>query len=208
MKQISFWEVEAEQLLTGLVPKFERGDDIFVLSLDVVQKGKVSYCFICGDDAAPYYGYSVDFQNGMHTVTWDMEIGDRTFSALVPAQNRAAEISRTLTKIAPQELKFVDKCGFEYTRNHDNYLLTAGLAKVGKDRLYEHNFMCYHFLRNFKSEKKRDEEYNRLLRDMESECVKREGKRSEFKPIILYKSVQGIYASRGYVEHEGAHVRA
>lgn len=205
MNQLSFFDLQAEQRCASLVPRFKSGDDIFLLSLDVVEQGKVSHCFICDEHGeSPYYGYHVDFPNGLHSTAWDTEINLKAFHTAKQAQIKADAVSKQLTKIEPSELEYFDAVGFEYVRKSDNYVLTAGVAKVGETQLYEYKFMCYHFLRELPNAEKRDREYTKLVKELQAEGGSES--QTDFAPEVLYKAASGVYASRGYVEHNGAYI--
>ena len=64
----------------------------------------------------------------------------------------------------PNDLYLQDCVSLEYTRKLDGYVLKAVLAKAGDTKLYEKDFYCYHFLREYETQKERDKEYDRMLK--------------------------------------------
>lgn len=183
-------------------PQFRGGQIVFVRSLDVVLSATIGHSWICGEKSEnPYYGYDINFFDGGHTVLWDYNIGNTLFTDKPSAQASASEAEKHIVKINPESMELLELKSYGYIRESDNHALTATLAKVGEKQIYEHEFMCYHFLRSYPDRKKRDEAYRTLLCRITKEAEKHIAR--ELKPPvleILYKVDDSMYASRGFAE--------
>jgi len=184
------------------IPKIAIGQAIFMLSLDVVLCGTVERFWLCGEnDKNQYYGYSIDFCDSSHNTIWDYNVGDTVFFDEQKAYEKASQIGSSLIKLNPKSLQLSDLKSFAYIRKMDNHRLTATIAKVGDKQLYEHDFMCYHFLREYANTEKRDKEYHTLLKKMSEEAEQSEA--CELNPPsleTLYKVDKSLYSSLGYAE--------
>ena len=182
-------------------PKLFDGEVVFIRSLDTVISGRVNHSWLCGDDEI-YFGYSVDLNNGAHTVVWDHLIGDKVFTSEKCATEKADSLF--FDKIEPKDLLLNDSRSFEYCRNLDGHRLTATIAKIGDTQLYEHNFVCYHFIRNYPNSKSRDKAYKDILSKIIKDVEIYSAKELQAPVLdVLYKVDKNLYASRGYAEFHG-----
>lgn len=185
-----------------VLPQFHKGQPIFVRSLDVVLSATIGRSWLCGEkNDSPYYGYDIDFSDGSHTVLWDYNIGNTLFADEPAAQIAAIEAKNLLVKINPENMDLLELKSYGYIRELDNHALTATLAKVGENQIYEHEFMCYHFLRRYSDRKKRDKTYQELLTKIQREAEMNNA--CEMNPPtleVLYKVDNSMYASRGFAE--------
>ena len=185
------------------MPKFSNGEEVFILILDTVIGGKINRSWICGEDEEkPYYGYGVDLEDGSHTVVWDYLAGKEVFKSKESATVKANSLS--FEKIDPHKLLLEECRSFEYYRELDGYKLTATIAKIGEAQLYEHNFMCYHFIREYPNKKSRDKAYmENLSKTIES--AERHSAVELQAPVLetLYRVNKSLYGSIGYAKHNG-----
>lgn len=186
------------------LPKFTCNQIVFILSLDIVLIGYIGNSWICEDfNNKSYYEYSINFDNGLHTVVWDRDIEKMVFTNIEEAQKCANLAENALIKVDPQTLDFIDLHCYEYIRESDNKKLTATLAKVGDNQIYEHEFMCYHFLREYPNTQKRDKEYNNLLNKICKEAKFYNAIELNYPVIeVLYKVEDCLYSSREFAENK------
>jgi len=203
--QISLFDIINEARRYEAIPAFKKGQDIFIVSLDVVLEGTVGYSWICGQgEENPYFGYSIDYAGGTHTTVWDYSIGKTVFDCKEKAENAAAAIVPLISKITPNEVIAHDVRSFGYLRDFDKYKLTAIVAKVGETQLYEKGFTCYHFLRTYKTKAARDKEYKTALNKAVSESDANRGVELEIPPYEdLYRVTKDLFASRVYALEHG-----
>lgn len=208
--QISLFDTIAENNRNEAIPLFCKHQIIFILSLDVVLKGTVDHFWVCGgEDDDPYFGYSVDLAKGGHTVVWDQNVGSTVFGSCAEAETAATKIAPLIVKITPKDITAHDVRSFGYRRSCDGYELTSIIAKVGETQLYEKGFMCYHFLRTYKSKAERDKEYKTALNKAISEAEWNRGVDLENPPYeVLYRVTKDLYASREYALCHGAEYAA
>jgi len=204
-EQMNLFDILANALADQAQPKLSVNQTVFILSLDVVLKGTVNHLWVCGKDSnEPYFGYSIDLEIGYHNVVWDYNIGKTVFTNHLEAENVASQISKLMVKVVPSETIVHDCRSFEYYRNCDNYKLEAIIAKVGETQLYEKGFMCYHFLRTYPNQAKRDKGYRELLKKMTEEVERTGGRESENAPFEeLYRVTDTLFASREYALQHG-----
>lgn len=183
-------------------PQLADGDTVYILSLDVVERGKIKRSFICGEQSEnPYFGYNVKLDDG-HTTVWDYLMGERVFKCEQDARRKVDSLC--FEKIRPCELDFVECKSFSYIRGLDGHELTATIGKVGERQLYEHKFICYHFLKEYACTEERDAAYSKMFAELSEEAEHSNAK--ELIPPaldVLYKVNAELYASRGYAEHNG-----
>lgn len=183
-------------------PKFFNGQEIFIRKLDTIISGKVNRNWLCSNKNEEYYGYSVDLKDGTHTVVWDYLIGDEVFLNKESAINKAESL--LFEKIDPIKLPLNECRSFEFYRTSDGYRLTATIAKLDETQLYEHSYMCYHFLKEYPNKKSRDKAYIKSLSN-----IIEHGKMYLAKELIipeldvLYKVNETLYASRDYAKFNG-----
>lgn len=198
--QMSIFEIAQEERCKSVSPIFEIGQNVFVLSLDVVMRGVVERMWLCGKDSeAPYFGYSISGSG--RGVVWDTDVNKTLFDNKADANRKAASIGQRIVEFAPSEIEAHDLCGFEYYRECDDYRLTSCAAKVGDIQLYEHDYYCYHFLRTFPTQKERNKAYKKLLNKIFEESDRSgavELAEPEFE--VLYRVTDTLYASREYAE--------
>jgi hypothetical protein len=183
-------------------PQFSKGDPVYVLSLDVVLPGTIGHSWLCrGEDENQFYGYDVKFQNGSHTTITDLSIGEEVFCDEISANKKADSVKSLYVKIELDKTQMETCRSFEYIRPLDGHKLTATVAKVGEDMLYEHGFYCYHFLRKYQNQKKRDDAFRKMLAKLLTETDSFGGTEVQ-DPYIdtLYKVTDELYASRGYAK--------
>lgn len=205
--QISLFDLLSVKRWEEAKPCLTIGQDIFLLNLDVVRKGAVSrmwLCDKCGD--APFYGYSIDLENGSHTVTWDTEIGKGFFASEAEASVAAVKVTPTLDKMTLRETDIHDRRSFKYCRSSDQRELTATVAKVGENQIYWKDFITYHFLETYPTPAIRDKKYREYLKKMQSESGNQGGTEVVGQPLaeILYRSTDTRYASWEYSERNGS----
>lgn len=203
--QLNLFEMLSNALAEQAQPLLSKGQTIFILSLDVVLKGMVNHFWVCGKNGKePYFGYSIDLEIGHHTVVWDYNISKTVFASQLEAEKIASQISKQMVKIIPSELAVYDCRSFEYYRDCDNYKLEAVVAKAGETQLYEKAFMCYHFLRTYPNQAKRDTEYKSELKKMLEEVERTGGKETYDVPFEeLYRVTDTLFASREYALMHG-----
>ncbi|WP_312694090.1 hypothetical protein [Caproiciproducens sp.] len=200
--QIGFFDYLLSKNQT--VPHFSDGQPVFVRSLDVVLEGIIERSWLCGEKTEnSYFGYSIDFSGRGHTTVWDYNIGDIAFDDKGKALEAARKAEKALIKIHPENMDLLDLKSYGYIRELDNHALTATIAKVGERQIYEHEFMCYHFLRSYPNQKKRDDTYRKLLAKITEEserCGACEMNPPDFD--VLYKVDESLYASREFAERK------
>ena len=204
--QINLFDELVEMAKREAIPKFETGQRVFVLSLDAILAGAVNRSWVCGREGEdPYFGYSIDLDEGLHTTVWDYNIGKTLFENLEDADKSAACITPCLVKILPNNIQAHDVKVFAYNRNCDGYRLEAIVGKVGDTQLYEKGFCCYHFLRTYPTQKERDKEYKTALNKAQAE-LQYVGCGEIKDPVYetLYRVTDSLFASREYALNHGA----
>lgn len=180
-------------------PTFHARQTVFVRSVDMILPAVIERSFLIDRDAGQYYGYHLAYVGGGRTVLWDHSIGDKLFSSAEYAREVAEKVKPE--KISPDSLSLTDIVSYRYIRQLDGHGLTATLAKSGDKKLYEHEFMCYHFLRKYPNQKSRDKAYVDLLKKITQESDDYSAV-SLNPPALetLYKVNDKLYASREYAE--------
>lgn len=184
-------------------PKLANGEIVYIRILDTVVSGKVNRNWVCGEGKGEtYFGYDVDLEYGMHDVVWDYLIGNEVFLNEKSAIQKAKSL--LYEKINPKEI-LLDECkSFEYYRELDGHRLTATIAKIGETQLYEHNFMCYHFIRSYPNKLRRDKAYTENLSKIIEEVERHLASELQAPALdVLYKVNASLYASIGYAKHNG-----
>lgn len=201
MEQISMMKMLDEK---G-TPLFEKGDAIFVRELDFVIPAVVSSAFYIPPSRYREKGewrYVLDLATGGHDVKGERDLGSTLF-----AEHEDAEKACLLKKYDKIHLgadDLHDAMGFRFTRDDDGRVLTSTVAKYGDIWVYERGFMCYAFLRRFKTEKERDKEYKKLVTKVERDAQWHGAERAENNEVDpLYRVSADVYASRGYAKHHG-----
>jgi len=199
MEQLNIFDIMADN--NKPEPQFKKGDIVFVLELDIVLRGTIDYSWICGSGENPrYYGYSVDLDGFGHTTIWDYQIGEAVFNDESAALAMAE--SKHYDKLTVREDMLKDFKCFEYKRSVDGYRMQAAVGKIGDTQLYEHNYMCYRFVRQYQNAKKRDEAYKSLLKRIFEDTQRYQGVTNEtYEHEALYMVTDELYASRGYAIH-------
>ena len=198
--QINLFDIIAEQETVPLIPL---NTPIFIVEFDVVLRATATRYWLCTHNPKSYYGYNINFENGGCNTIWDYSIGDMVFFSQEEAEKAASECQHD--KIDPGRIT-LDECqSWEYFRELDNHRLTATIAKIGDTRLYDHDFMCYHFIREFSTKATRDKEYKKLKLKIIEEASARNATELEtpvFETVYradVYNNI--IYSSRAHALH-------
>lgn len=148
-------------------PLFSKGDSVYIVDLDRLKSGVITYAYLCGENT--YYGYWLDFDNGGHDTIWDRDIGTRAFFTFEDAHVMQQKNAENILKINPNALSLKEHKSFQYTRDHDNYVMTANIAKIGENQIVYKDYYTYTFLDIFSGKKQRDKEYKKLFKTMEQQ---------------------------------------
>ncbi len=188
-------------------PLLTTGQTVYIVELDSVNPATVtSHWFVEPGDRGRVaigdgqYGYRVTNETGCRCVIWDFDVGETVFLADAAAREAAANAEVEKVFPSPDSTEITECESWAYLRRLDIRIMPAVLAKVGDLQLYEKDFMCYHFLRTYKTKKARDTQYKKMQQKIRAEAAENKG--FEVPPTfdVLYK-VGDLYASRDYALH-------
>ena len=177
-------------------PLLQIGQAVYIVELDRVKRVELSdnMWLVSLKGRKPYYGYG--YKGG---VIYDKDLGVKIFLDEESALERAGRVKYDKVYPGLDSLAVTEWAAYAYTRKLDGHKLTAVVAKCGELSMYEKDFVCYSFIKRFKSQKERDKQYAKLLDKIRDESERSGGAEldtPEFESP-LYK-VDDVYASHGF----------
>lgn len=198
MNQVSFFDLNYGNPPAPVEPLLDIGQTVYMVRLGEVFKCAVNSRWKCTHEEPNYYGYHLYHNGRGYDSVWDVDVGESIYL-------RESE-ARRIAGLCEAEKYNLQSCNLEalqiygYVRGVDQYHLFAAVAKIGNTSLYEHDYYCYRFVREYKTQKERDKAYTALLCKIQKESTGEIESQENYKWKPLYKVTDELWASVEYAE--------